>query len=1062
MRAAVILILLLSVTGTLASSPPGGDRADSNKTDFQRQVRPLLSDRCFSCHGPDEAARQDGLRLDIPEGAMAPREHGAAIVPGNPGASAAIRKIYSSDVKDRMPPADSGRKPLSDEEREIIKKWVEEGAVYESWWAFRPVGRVEPPAVADHGWCRTDVDRYIYKKLQEELLTPSAEAAPEVLARRVAFDLTGLPPADDLLVNYQKDPPEQAFERLVEALLASPAFGEHMAAQWLDLARYADTYGYQADVYRAVWPWRDWVVRQFNDNTRYDDFVKLQIAGDLGSNATDDQRLATAFQRLHRQTNEGGSTEEEFRVEYVADRVHTFGTAFLGLTFECARCHDHKFDPVSQQDYYNLFSFFGNIDESGLYSHFTDATPTPSLALPGAEQAAPLKSLSVETMLRSMEFQLACANQITEKNVKKYTISGEAGRAGALAALGVDHWYSLDAMDNGKLKSELPGISPGNVNDGPVVVAGARGGALEFNGDNNAQFPGAGEWNYIDPFTIAFWMKAPARVERAVIAKRSRAWHDAGSQGWEITIQNGKLTFALIHFWPGDAICIQSKDEVTPGEWIHVAACNDGSGTAHGLNLFINGKRAATTVVRDHLLHSITGGDPGPLTLAERFRDIGFKGGAIDELMTASRELYDMEVESLYQLSRSGAPPSEITYIAIPESLRKEYESLHELRRKFAAARDAVPRIMCMEELTNPREYYILTRGRYDQPDRNRPAKPAVPAALGKVERAVNDQKPPDRLDLARWVTSSQNPLTARVFVNRIWAMLFGRGIVATTENFGSQGAPPTHPELLDWLAARFVESGWNVKELIRLIVTSAVYRQSSAAPAAAHERDPENLYLSHAPARRLTAEQMRDQMLAVSGLLNIQMGGPPVKPLQPPGLWTIGWGGDYVADKGAARHRRSLYTYWRRTVPPPNMILFDAAKRDVCVARRQATNTPLQALVLFNDPQFVEGAVALARETMKTADSGSAENIINILFRRVARREPAAAEREALVKLLEAERGEFIKNPDNAAAFLKSGEAGVGETGLDEKSAASTVEWAARASVILTIFSSDAAVMLR
>ncbi|MFN0208027.1 MAG: DUF1553 domain-containing protein [Planctomycetota bacterium] len=987
--------------------------------DFNRDVRPILSDRCFVCHGPDEKTREADLRLDILDSAAAPRKHGRAVVPGMPNESLLISRINHTDPDEVMPPPASGRKALSKEEKEILQKWIESGAEYSAHWSLVAPKMRALPAVHNKSTVRNEIDLFILKKLEEAGLSPAPAAEKEILLRRLTFDITGLPPTIDELASFVNDPSADAYERAVERLLKSVRFGERMAADWLDLARYADTYGYQSDVHRKVWRYRDWVINAFNNNLPYDQFIEHQIAGDLLPNTTKDQILATAFNRLHRQTNEGGSTEEEYRVEYVADRVHTFGTAFLGLTLECARCHDHKYDPIPQEDYYGLFAFFDDIDESGLYSHFTDATPTPTLALPTPEQTSKIAEL---------------INQIQQKETQLASLAAEKRNefvawlesAGPLATPRADAYFPLDYIENGKLQNLIDPAKPGGTQDEPEIRAGYSAGSLQFSGDNNATFPGAAEFEQYDPFSFSLWLWAPDRKDRAVILKRSRAWHDAGSQGYQLLIEDGKLTWSLIHFWPGNAISIKTENDVPVQSWTNVTVTYDGSSRAGGLAIYINGEIAKSTVVRDHLWKGIGGGDPGALTLAERFRDQGFKNGKMDELRVFARCLSAVEIDSivhpgkpgllekakknhggaefsaLYQYYLSAVDPG-------AEALRSQ---LKNARKELANLRAGIEEIMVMKDREPAREVFVFNRGRYDSPDPARRVQPHTPVALPRMD----PKQKRDRLALAKWLTSENNPLTARVAVNRIWSQFFGRGIVNTTENFGSQGGIPTHPELLDWLALKFIELKWDTKALIRMIVNSGAYQQSSRMEEPGASLDPENKYISRMPARRLSAEMLRDHVLYSSGLLVEKTGGESVKPWQPPGLWNIGWGGEYVSDTGDGRWRRSLYTYWRRTAPPPNMILFDAARREVCVARRQDTNTPLQSLVLFNDPQFYEAAKTLAEKVLQITNLSN-NGRIGRVFEILTSRRSTESELSNLEQLFESQKSSF--NGDPAAAEL-------------------------------------------
>lgn len=973
---------LAALLALLALLAPG---AAASAVDFEREVRPILADYCFPCHGPDEAARMGKLRLDNFEGATADRGGERAIAPGDVDASVAAYRMRHPDPKRRMPPARTKRAP-SEAEIAAIERWIAAGAAYTPHWSFIAPADPAPPAVAAAGWPKDSLDRFVLARIEAAGLAPAAEADRATLLRRAALVLTGLPPDPGETADFLADAAPDAYERAVDRLLASPRFGEHLAAAWLDLARYSDTFGYQADVERRVWPWRDWVVAAFNENLPYDQFLTWQLAGDLLPEATREQRLATCFNRLHRQTNEGGSVEAEFRAEYVADRVNTFGTAFLGLTLECARCHDHKFDPIRQSEYYGLAAFFGSIDESGLYSHFTAAVPAPALDLPSPEQERALEE--ARAALAAAEAEQGAP--IVPRRLAAYPLD-RVGDSGALA-------NSADAARPAQAFGSPP----------PHVLARAGGGALVLDGENGVACAGAGEFHHTDPFALALEVQLPDSerpIERAVILHRSRAWTDAGSQGYQLLVEDGRLSWSLVHFWPGDAIAIRTREPLPAGRFVHVVATSDGSGRAAGLALFIDGRAAACEVVRDHLTRGIAESGDLVLTLGQRFRDKGLAGGAV-----ANLQVFDAPLD---EAGAAACARGELPAACDDAAGRARAERVRAARRLVAERTAAVPQIMAMEELAAPRPAFVLVRGRYDQP--GAPVAPGTPAALPPFPADL----PRNRLGLARWLTAPGHPLTARVAVNRLWAAAFGRGLAPTVENLGTQGEAPSHRELLDHLACTFAASGFDVKALLRRIATSATFRQSSAARS---EPDADALYARFAP-RRLPAEVLRDQALLASGLLVERRGGPPVKPYQPPGLWEEKSGKTYVQDHGEALWRRSLYTFWRSTSPPPAMMLFDGAAREVCVARRQETSTPLQALALQNDPQYVETARALAARALAEAGRGDSERLA-AAWRRLAGRAPEPAELDALLDLLDAARAEFRAAPERAALLLAVGEA--------------------------------------
>jgi hypothetical protein len=1038
--------VILAVAGGLLGSAEQAraPRQDVSRVDFTRQIRPLLSDRCFRCHGPDASRRKAELRLDLREGAFKKLPAGWAIVkPGDPAKSELVRRITTEEIEDAMPPAES-HLSLSEDEKALLARWVAEGADYKPHWSFAPVPIITPPS-APGSAPLNPIDAFVRARLEPEGLAPAPSAPREVLIRRVAFDLTGLPPSLDEIDAFLADRSPGAYDRMVDRYLESPAYGERMAVDWLDLARYADTYGYQNDVERDMSAYRDWVVEAFNRNLPYDQFLTWQLAGDLLPGATREQRIATAFNRLHRQTNEGGSVEEEFRTEYVVDRVNTFGTAMLGLTVECARCHDHRFDPITQRDYYALSAFFNSIDESGLYSHFTAATPSPSLLLWPAGKEEEHRRLTEK--MRALEAQIREMSRAARKafdGQPKHAIEPPAP---------ISH-LAFDRIDGDKTPDSVSARAA-ELRDGPVHSTGP--GALRFSGDNSVVHPGAPTFKRTDPFSFALRLQATELQDRAVVFHQSRAWTDAGSRGFELTLDRGRPVFALVHFWPGNAAAVRAVQPLPLAAWSQLVITYDGSSRAAGVRLYLNGAPVATEVIRDRLYKDITYdpaagdnvGEQPRLTVAARFRDSGFKNGLIDDLQIFSTELTAAEVAVLAGQRPSSAAVFEHFFTRSYEPRTAAVAELGRLRTAENAMVAAVPEIMVMEEMRTPRPAHRLDRGSYDAP-REIVARD-TPGSLPPFPKG----QPRNRLGLARWLTGRDNPLAARVAVNRLWRMHFGRGIVATQEDFGSQGRLPTHPELLDYLAARFMESGWDVKALHRLIVSSATFQQSSHMPAAIAARDPDNQLLARGPRRRLPAESIRDSALAAGGLLNRAIGGPSVKPYQPAGLWEqAGTGKSYKQDTGPNLYRRSLYTFWKRTLPPPSMITFDAMSREVCTARRDVTTTPLQSLVLLNDPQFVEAARRVAENALRRFPGDAAERH-RIVFRSLTGRLPDEVEAGILARLFEEQRALFAGRADDAVRLLAVGDA-VADPRLDR------ADLAAQTMVASAVMNFDEFVMVR
>jgi hypothetical protein len=994
---------------------------------YNRDVRPIIAENCFQCHGQHAEARKGKLRLDTKKG----QSKSGIIIAGNPDDSELIGRILSTDEEEQMPPPDSHR-VLSDHQKEILRQWVAEGAPFEEHWAFSPPQLAQLPEVRQTGWPRNPIDRFVLARLEAEGISPAAETERERWLRRVTFDLTGLPPTLAELTAFTSDQELGAFERVVDRLLASPRYGERMAADWLDIARYADTHGYQMDRPRAMWPYRDWVIQAFNRNLPYDQFITEQIAGDLLPNATREQRLATAFNRLHAQNEEGGIVDEEYRMSYVNDRVVTFGTAVLGLTMDCTRCHDHKFDPLTQRDFYSLSAFFQNIDEAGAitYKNFSDIMPPPVLKLPDAATEEKLEDYLRQ--IASTEAKVAQVEEKSESAFKRWLQE----RKGSPVIESPLVTVPFDVVSDSATQSAGGSAHPLKVIDGATLGEGVQGGAAVLRGDDGFALENVPVLTRGDAFSFSLWLRPSIEAERAVVFHRSLAYSDAGSRGYELVLENGRLAFGLHRAWPGNSLKVRSLASLPQNKWSHVTLTYDGSSLASGAHIFLDGVEVSLEVIRDKLSGDITYDreKQPPLLIGHRFRDTGFKGGRVDEFKIFDRELAPLEAAHLAGrttlMDTWAVPTKRLTaeqrqdlkrfflLSAAPE-VRRVRAELATIRREQIKAFDAVPEVMVMEELPQPRLAFVLNRGEYDQPG------PQVKAGTPAVLPPMREQGARDRLALAKWAASAENPLTARVAVNRLWQMMFDRGLVESSDNFGLMGDTPTHPELLDWLAVTFVESGWDMKALLRTIALSATYRQSSRATPEVRGRDPLNLLLARAPARRLTAEMLRDQALAVSGLLVERIGGPPVKPYQPPGIWEeIAMGKPkYEQGVGEDLHRRSVYTFLKRTVPPPALLTFDASDRSNCTVRRQSTSTPLQALALLNDTQQIEAARFIGVRMLEEGGPTPSQQV-DYAFQLVTNRKPRTEEVRTLVEALAEQ--EAIFAPDEAAAekLLTIGEA--------------------------------------
>lgn len=985
------------------------------KVDFNFHIKPILSDRCFSCHGPDENAVEANLQLHTPDGALHQKLSSGqrAFVAGKPGLSEAFQRIISTDPDLQMPPPDFERQ-LSDYEIALIGKWIEQGAEYKPHWAFIPPKKAVVPEVGNTSWPKNAIDYFVLKRLEKQGLEPKPEAAKETLLRRVTLDLTGLPPTIAEIDAFLADQSPDAYEKAVDRLLSSPHYGERMALFWLDLARYADSNGYSQDGLRIMWPWRDWVIQAFNENMPYDQFISWQVAGDRFPAATQEQRLATGFLRNHRLNGEGGIIDEEYRVEYAADRTETAATVLLGLTMQCARCHDHKYDPVSQEEYYQFFGFFNSVHEAGIAAN--DINSGPEVVLTSREVADRIHF--IDKMIAERE---AAAAQIAEKVLPSHY---EHPRIDLKKDLVID--LAFDDIREEKITNRAHPGETFRIPETMEAVEGVNGKAVKFTAfDFLSVRNEALEFDRADDFTLSFYLKLEEDYEFISVLNHLGS-STINYPGYEVAIVDGYPMIRLVHSLPADVIEVRGAQKINKGEWTHLTFTYDGSGKAAGIELFRNGEQAPVNVLFDKLQQGLAGnrkvltvgGQMGYQTYTDGY-------GLIDELKIYKRRLSSIEAAALYRPPRKetrGFSDEErkMHYLAVEhEQYRATQQEITALRTEKFQIQDTLVTVMVMEDLPAPRPTFVLNRGLYDAPGRQ--VHPGTPAAILPFPM----DSLADRSDLADWLLDERNPLTARVAVNRFWQLLFGRGIVKTTEDFGNQGALPSHPALLDWLAVHFRESGWDVKALLKMIVLSSTYRQSSRADAVERAEDPDNQWLARGPSGRLPAELIRDVALSAGGLLTKEIGGPSVKPYQPPGLWEEK--GEfsqlkyYQQDSGEDLYRRGLYTFWRRTSPPPSMTTFDAPTRDICTVERQATNTPLQALVLLNDPQFVEAARVLAGRVIRQRSESSAR--ITEAHRLLTGLRPEPEVLRLLQELEKRERQKFEQQPELARQLLRVGE---------------------------------------
>ena len=946
---------------------------------YNRDIRPILSDACFHCHGPDEKERKAGLRLDLRDTALKPAKSGAiAIIPGDPQKSELIQRLTTEDPDELMPPPKTHKK-LSQKQRELLRDWILQGAPYQKHWAFVPLSPVTPPSVQKTPWIRNPVDQFILKRLEKEGLAPAPEAQKETLLRRLSLDLTGLPPSPAELDTFLADSSPSAYESAVDRLLASPHFGERMAVDWLDAARFADTNGYQVDRNRELWAWRDWVIEAFNRNLPFDQFTIEQLAGDLLPNPTLQQRIATGFHRNHMINEEGGVIADEFLAEYTADRVETTASVWLAQTFNCARCHDHKYDPFTQRDFYSLKAFFHNITEKGIGNYgatFRLSSP-PLIKLPTLEQQTKLQSLQNEITQ-------------TENQLKALAQSAAPEIAAWVNSLATDsvRWSPIEIALPNPLNSKTAKLAEDQSVE--VTVTSAR-------------------------FETILWRVQPAEAPRALRIEVTTHEKQA-SLDWS--------AFKLFRIDP-------QSNKRTPVKLRSAAHGSSLPGTE--TEKIIDDDRRSRADLRlkpKEPVFAVFEIDPKIDATSPLELEVGIErtaGTSRWRLWTTQAEPTQLVPNSIRALAakdpatRSSKETEQLRTAAL--SLRQDHrqlsDSLKALQAKFKSLDESISTTLVMEELKEPRPTFVLMRGAYDKPGQSVTAQ--TPTTLPPMAPDL----PKTRLGLARWLVDPANPLPARVTVNRFWQAIFGTGLVASSGDFGAQGDWPSHPELLDWLANEFIHSGWNIKSLVRLLVTSATYRQSSKAPPDLRERDPENRLLARGPRFRLQAEFVRDQALAASGLLVRKIGGPSVKPYHPPGLYeqiTAGGYDRYEAGKGEDLYRRSLYTYWKRSVPNPSMLVFDAPFRETCTVKRSRTNTPLQALNLLNDPTYLEASRAVA-ERMFAEAAASPQSRLAHGFRLLLGRSPKPSELMLLQNSLTHHLAHFKENPQAAKDLLSIGE---------------------------------------
>lgn len=1033
-------VVAIAGAGCLALSQSASTphKPSSPPVDFQRQIRPILSDNCFLCHGPDKGTRMADLRLDIKEGALATRKNGTVIVPGKPDESLLVKRTSSDNPAFRMPPVFS-HKTLTPAQKDTLRRWVAEGAQWKEHWAFAPPAKAPFPEVKQAAWSANPIDRFLLAKIEANGLTPAAEADRRVLIRRVTLDLTGLPPTPKEVRAFLDDKSPTAYDKLVDRLLASPHYGEHRGRYWLDAARYADSQGLHIDNYREMWPYRDWVINAFNRNLPFDRFTVQQLAGDLLPNATLDDRIASGFHRCNVTTNEGGAIVDEVAAIYAKDRADTTGAVWMGLTVGCATCHDHKFDPISQKDFYSLTSFFRNTVQWPLDGNISD-TP-PSLVVPqGADRP---------------RWELI-GNERAE--ILKFIADAEAHPSPAQAA-----WAAQPVTDKTKVLGEqavfsAPAEETSPLSPGVTFGAGPAENTRAFHFDKTGAlgYPSAPEFASDRPFTVSAWVYVPKKRENYVVASQTEVHKgekpaDTKRQGWTLDLAAGNIGQEVIapglriFNFDGKYIGARPGPEfaLKPETWYHIAYTYDGSRSRKGISLFVNGAFVPTYGSgEDFFPLAGTFRITAPIHLGGNVEKPGYPDGAVADFRVFDRTADESDSKLLYlaltldhALTKAPDARSDkerealsvlYTYRFDPAA-REKVARLHTVDAERYTIAHRSPITFVMQERTDTQPVaHVLNRGQYDQPKDE--VHPKVPGVLPQIPPS----DPQNRLGLAKWLVNANNPLTARVTVNRFWQEVFGTGLVKTAEDFGSQGEPPSHPELLDWLAVDFRESGWDVKRLMRMMVTSSAYRQSAAATPEKIAKDPDNRLMARGPRFRMDAEMVRDYALAVSGLLQPTVGGPSVKPYQPPGIWEAvameqSNTRTYQRDNGIALYRRSMYTFWKRSAPPASMDIMNAPSRETCTVRRERTNTPLQALLTMNDPQFVEAARVLAENALMSSKRNFNAQIDFIAQRLISR--PLDAKEFGVVQNSYKDFLNFYDSkPADAAKLLKVGDAPVNE----------------------------------
>lgn len=1025
-RSIMIVTLLCGASLTL-----GHAATTDQSIQYNRDIRPILAENCFSCHGPDSAARKSGLRLDKFEDAIAPRkESKPAFIPGKADESEAISRIFTTDEDDVMPPRKT-KKTLKPEEKELLKKWVAAGAKYEPHWSFITPSKPAPPVVKNPNWVRNPIDAFILSRLDEAGIVPAGEADRRTLVRRVSLDLTGLPPTPEVVEKFVADKSKNAYEELVDELLTSKRFGEHRARYWLDAARYADTHGIHIDNYREIWPYRDWVINAFNRNMPFDQFTTEQLAGDLLPNPTLDQRIATGFNRCNITTSEGGAINEEYLVLYARDRTETTSQVWMGLTTGCAVCHDHKFDPITQKEFYSLSAFFNNTTQPAMDGNKKD-TP-PIIVVPDLGERAKFRGFQSEKT--GIQKVMDARREASKPDFTCWV--AEVKPADITPLIPYENLIFQAPLNEGSTSNFTFAVG-GQVRhltvptNAPFQTGIVSQVAFTTSKEIVPSLTEVGNFEKDKPFSVAVWVRMDPDNKTGSLLGRMH--EENGNRGWDIYLEGGKPAFHLVSKWPDNALKVVSKKELTTNKWAHIAFTYDGSGKAEGVKAYHDGEVQDTDRPYNKLTESILA--KTPFKIGQRSTGTSLLKAGVQDIRIYSRVLPPTDVKSLqgntllaYVITKPEASRTKDEKKAVFESFLTSFDSnymaeipkMAKVDGQIAEVANRSPLTHVMQEKPEPAFAFVLNRGEYDK--KKDKVWPTTPASLPHMAK----DSPTNRLGLAKWLLAPENPLTSRVTVNRFWQEIFGTGIVKSSGDFGVTGDSPSHPELLDWLAVDFRENGWDVKRLIKTMVMSSAYRQAAISTPEKIAADPDNRLLSRGPRFRMDAEMIRDYALMTSGLLNDLVGGPSVKPYQPSNIWeTVAMPNsdthDYKRDSGEKLYRRSMYTFWKRTAPPATMDILNAPSREGCTVKRERTNTPLQALATLNDPQFVEASRHLAELALEEAGK-SKNSRIDFMAEKVLGRTLRPNEKDVVKSVLDNLEKHYTEDIADAKVLIQNGE---------------------------------------